>query len=91
MSSKGKFTEDDIDLRQMKGENSTKKYRWRDRKIEKENQKYLQGLVEYDNEGKIIDKPIPPSSVILAFILNAIITLFTAMGYAELGSAMPSS
>jgi amino acid transporter len=31
------------------------------------------------------------SSVILAFILNAIITLFTAMGYAELGSAMPSS
>ena len=45
----------------MKGEeNSTKKYRWRDRKIEKENQKYLQGLVEYDNEGKIIDKPIPP-------------------------------
>ncbi|MGZ8890549.1 MAG: amino acid permease [Nitrososphaeraceae archaeon] len=31
------------------------------------------------------------SSVILAFILNAIITLFTAMGYAELGSAMPEA
>src|SRR5215216_7070915 len=33
----------------------------------------------------------PGSSVILAFILNAIITLFTAMGYAELGSAMPEA
>ena len=31
------------------------------------------------------------SSVILAFILNAIITLFTAMSYAELGSAMPEA
>jgi basic amino acid/polyamine antiporter, APA family len=31
------------------------------------------------------------SSIILAFILNAIITLFTAMGYAELGSAMPEA
>ena len=31
------------------------------------------------------------SAVILAFILNAIITLFTAMGYAELGSAMPEA
>jgi basic amino acid/polyamine antiporter, APA family len=31
------------------------------------------------------------SSVILAFVLNAIITLFTAMGYAELGSAMPEA
>jgi basic amino acid/polyamine antiporter, APA family len=31
------------------------------------------------------------SSVILAFIINAIITLFTAMGYAELGSAMPEA
>jgi len=30
-------------------------------------------------------------SVILAFIINAIITLFTAMGYAELGSAMPEA
>ena len=28
------------------------------------------------------------SAVILAFIINAIITLFTAMAYAELGSAM---
>ena len=27
-------------------------------------------------------------SVILAFIINAIITLFTAIGYAEIGSAM---
>ena len=31
------------------------------------------------------------SSVILAFIINAIITLFTAMGYAELGSAIPEA
>ena len=31
------------------------------------------------------------SSVILAFIINGIITLFTAMGYAELGSAMPEA
>ena len=31
------------------------------------------------------------SSVIIAFIINAIITLFTAMGYAELGSAMPEA
>jgi amino acid transporter len=31
------------------------------------------------------------SAVILAFILNAIITLFTAMAYAELGSAMPEA
>ena len=31
------------------------------------------------------------SSVILAFILNGIITLFTAMSYAELGSAMPEA
>ena len=31
------------------------------------------------------------SSVILAFIINAIITLFTAMSYAELGSAMPEA
>lgn len=30
-------------------------------------------------------------AVIIAFILNAIITLFTAMGYAELGSAMPEA
>lgn len=30
-------------------------------------------------------------SVIIAFILNAIITLFTAMGYAELGSAIPEA
>ena len=29
------------------------------------------------------------SAVIVAFIINGIITLFTAMGYAELGSAMP--
>jgi basic amino acid/polyamine antiporter, APA family len=31
------------------------------------------------------------SSVILAFMINAIITLFTAMAYAELGSAMPEA
>ncbi len=31
------------------------------------------------------------SAVLLAFIINAIITLFTAMGYAELGSAMPEA
>ncbi|TLY01254.1 MAG: amino acid permease [Thaumarchaeota archaeon] len=31
------------------------------------------------------------SAVIVAFIINAIITLFTAMGYAELGSAMPEA
>ena len=31
------------------------------------------------------------SAVILAFIINALITLFTAMGYAELGSAMPEA
>jgi APA family basic amino acid/polyamine antiporter len=31
------------------------------------------------------------SAVILAFIINAIITLFTAMAYAELGSAMPEA
>jgi basic amino acid/polyamine antiporter, APA family len=31
------------------------------------------------------------SAVILAFILNAVITLFTAMAYAELGSAMPEA
>ena len=30
-------------------------------------------------------------AVNIAFILNAIITLFTAMGYAELGSAMPET
>jgi len=30
-------------------------------------------------------------AVIIAFIMNAIITLFTAMGYAELGSAMPEA
>lgn len=30
-------------------------------------------------------------SVIVAFIINAIITLFTAMGYAELGSAIPEA
>ena len=29
------------------------------------------------------------SAVIIAFMINGIITLFTAMGYAELGSAMP--
>ena len=31
------------------------------------------------------------SAVLLAFIINAIITLFTAMGYAELGSAIPEA
>src|ERR671918_2902915 len=31
------------------------------------------------------------SAVILAFIINATITLFTAMGYAELGSALPEA
>ena len=31
------------------------------------------------------------SAVILAFIINAVITLFTAMAYAELGSAMPEA
>src|SRR6185503_8016273 len=31
------------------------------------------------------------SAVIAAFIINAIITLFTAMAYAELGSAMPEA
>ena len=31
------------------------------------------------------------SAVIIAFTLNGIITLFTAMGYAELGSAMPEA
>jgi APA family basic amino acid/polyamine antiporter len=31
------------------------------------------------------------SAVIVAFIINGIITLFTAMGYAELGSAMPEA
>jgi basic amino acid/polyamine antiporter, APA family len=31
------------------------------------------------------------SAVIIAFILNAIITLFTAMAYAELGSAIPEA
>jgi basic amino acid/polyamine antiporter, APA family len=30
-------------------------------------------------------------AVIVAFIINAIITLFTAMGYAELGSAIPEA
>ena len=30
-------------------------------------------------------------SVIIAFIINGIITLFTAMGYAELGSAIPEA
>jgi basic amino acid/polyamine antiporter, APA family len=31
------------------------------------------------------------SAVIVAFLINGIITLFTAMGYAELGSAMPEA
>src|SRR5918995_1542688 len=31
------------------------------------------------------------SAVIVAFIINGIITLFTAMAYAELGSAMPEA
>lgn len=31
------------------------------------------------------------ASVIIAFIINGIITLFTAMGYAELGSAIPEA
>ena len=31
------------------------------------------------------------SAVIFAFMINGIITLFTAMGYAELGSAMPEA
>lgn len=31
------------------------------------------------------------SAVIIVFVLNGIITLFTAMGYAELGSAMPEA
>lgn len=31
------------------------------------------------------------SAVVVAFIINAIITLFTAMAYAELGSAMPEA
>ena len=31
------------------------------------------------------------SAVIIAFAINGIITLFTAMGYAELGSAMPEA
>lgn len=31
------------------------------------------------------------SAVIIAFIINAVITLFTAMAYAELGSAMPEA
>ncbi len=31
------------------------------------------------------------SAVIIAFILNAIITIFTALAYAELGSAMPEA
>jgi basic amino acid/polyamine antiporter, APA family len=31
------------------------------------------------------------SAVIIAFMINAIITLFTAMAYAELGSAMPEA
>ena len=31
------------------------------------------------------------SAVIIAFIINGIITLFTAMGYAELGSALPEA
>ena len=31
------------------------------------------------------------SAVIIAFVINGIITFFTAMGYAELGSAMPEA
>lgn len=31
------------------------------------------------------------TSVLIAFVLNGIITLFTAMGYAELGSAIPEA
>ncbi|MER3407566.1 MAG: amino acid transporter, partial [Nitrososphaera sp.] len=31
------------------------------------------------------------SAVIAVFVLNGIITLFTAMAYAELGSAMPEA
>src|SRR5438132_1005529 len=31
------------------------------------------------------------SAVIIAFAINGVITLFTAMGYAELGSAMPEA
>jgi basic amino acid/polyamine antiporter, APA family len=31
------------------------------------------------------------SAVIIAFIINGLITLFTAMGYAELGSALPEA
>jgi amino acid transporter len=31
------------------------------------------------------------SAVVIAFVINGIITLFTAMGYAELGSAMPEA
>ena len=31
------------------------------------------------------------SAVIIAFIINAIITLFTAMGYVELGSELPEA
>ena len=31
------------------------------------------------------------SSVIIAFMINATITIFTAIGYAELGSAMPEA
>src|SRR5688500_8263040 len=31
------------------------------------------------------------SAVIIAFVINATITLFTAMAYAELGSAMPEA
>ena len=31
------------------------------------------------------------SSIIIAFMINATITIFTAIGYAELGSAMPEA
>lgn len=31
------------------------------------------------------------SAVVIAFVINGVITLFTAMGYAELGSAMPEA
>jgi basic amino acid/polyamine antiporter, APA family len=31
------------------------------------------------------------SSVSIAFMINATITIFTAIGYAELGSAMPEA
>ena len=60
MLSKSKFTDEDIDLPPYERAELDEEI---DDEIERQKKRIknnLQGLIKYDNEGKIIDKPISP-------------------------------